>query len=93
MSRNLKKYLRPQIKVKGRVLCNTEKEDLNFIILILRNIMPPKKKKASGDAGKGEKIFKNLCAVCHSMTGHGTGPSLKGAHGAAPASKEGFTYS
>jgi cytochrome c2 len=64
-----------------------------IIILTFRNIMPPKKKKASGDAGKGEKIFKNLCAVCHSMTGHGTGPSLKGAHGSAPASKEGFTYS
>merc|ERR1711990_732057 len=62
-------------------------------ILILRNIMPPKKKKASGDAGKGEKIFKNLCAVCHSMTAHGTGPNLKGAHGSAPASKEGFAYS
>ena len=29
--------------------------------------MPPKK-KAAGDAGKGEKIFKNLCAVCHSFT-------------------------
>ena len=28
--------------------------------------MPPKKKVA-GDAGKGEKIFKNLCAVCHSF--------------------------
>lgn len=27
--------------------------------------MPPKKKVA-GDAGKGEKIFKNLCAACHS---------------------------
>ena len=26
------------------------------------------KKKASGDAGKGEKIFKNLCAVCHSLS-------------------------
>jgi len=31
--------------------------------------------------------------VCHSMSGHGTGPSLKGAHGSAPAAKEGFTYS
>ena len=29
--------------------------------------MPPKK-KASGDASKGEKIFKNLCAVCHSLS-------------------------
>ena len=28
--------------------------------------MPPKKKVA-GDAGKGEKVFKNLCAVCHSF--------------------------
>jgi cytochrome c len=29
--------------------------------------MPPKKKVA-GDPGKGEKVFKNLCAVCHSMS-------------------------
>ena len=28
--------------------------------------MPPKKKVA-GDAGKGEKVFKNLCAVCHNF--------------------------
>ena len=51
------------------------------------------KKKASGDAGKGEKIFKNLCAVCHSMSAHGTGPMLKGVVGSKPASKEGFGYS
>ena len=54
--------------------------------------MPAKKKKA-GDAGKGEKVFKNLCAVCHAMTAHGTGPMLKGAFGSDPASKEGFSYS
>ena len=51
------------------------------------------KKKKAGDATKGEKIFKNLCSVCHSMSAHGTGPNLKGAHGSNPASKEGFTYS
>ena len=27
--------------------------------------MGGKKKKAAGDAAKGEKVFKNLCAVCH----------------------------
>ncbi|MCV6630586.1 MAG: hypothetical protein OIF50_12105 [Flavobacteriaceae bacterium] len=26
------------------------------------------KKKAGGNPAKGEKIFKNLCAVCHSLT-------------------------
>ena len=51
------------------------------------------KKKAAGDAGKGEKIFKNLCAVCHSFTAHGTGPNLSGVVGSNPASKEGFSYS
>ena len=51
------------------------------------------KKKKAGDATKGEKIFKNLCTVCHSMAAHGTGPNLKGAFGSNPASKEGFTYS
>ena len=30
--------------------------------------MPPKKKKASGDAAKGEKVIKNLCGVCHSLS-------------------------
>eukprot|EP00347_Sterkiella_histriomuscorum_P018957 403343510 len=54
--------------------------------------MPPKKKVA-GDAGKGEKLFKNLCAVCHSHSAHGTGPNLSGIVGAAIASKEGFSYS
>ena len=51
------------------------------------------KKKAAGDAAKGEKIFKTLCAVCHSMNAHGTGPMLKGVVGSNPASKEGFAYS
>lgn len=55
--------------------------------------MAPKKKKQAGDAGKGEKTFKNLCAVCHSMTAHNIGPMLKGVVGSAPASKEGFAYS
>jgi cytochrome c len=55
--------------------------------------MGAKKKKAEGDAGKGEKIFKNLCAVCHSMGAHGTGPQLKGAYGSLPGKKEGFGYS
>ena len=54
--------------------------------------MPPKKKVA-GDPGKGEKIFKNLCAVCHSFAAHGTGPNLQGTVGAAVAAKEGFSYS
>merc|ERR1712100_271166 len=56
------------------------------------NKMAPKK-KVEGDAGKGEKLFKSLCAVCHSMTAHGTGPNLKGAHGSQPGTKEGFAYS
>ena len=55
--------------------------------------MAPKGKKVEGDAGKGEKVYKSLCAVCHSMTGHGTGPNLKGVVGSAPAAKEGFAYS
>jgi cytochrome c len=54
--------------------------------------MPPKK-KIEGDKTKGEKIFKNLCAVCHSFAAHGTGPNQKGTPGMQIASKEGFTYS
>ena len=54
--------------------------------------MPAKKKKA-GDAGKGEKIFKTLCAVCHNMKSHGTGPNLAGVVGRTPGTSEGFAYS
>jgi cytochrome c2 len=46
--------------------------------------MPPKKKVA-GDAGKGEKLFKSLCAVCHALGSHGTGPKLGGVYGKAAA--------
>ena len=55
--------------------------------------MPPKKKGAAGDANKGEKIFKNLCAVCHSLSSHSTGPMLGGIVGAPIAGGEGFSYS
>jgi len=51
------------------------------------------KKKAAGDAGKGEKIFKAQCTVCHSVAAHGTGPMLKGTFGAIAGTKEGFSYS
>lgn len=51
------------------------------------------KKKKAGDAGKGEKTFKNLCAVCHNFAANGQGPNLKGVHGSMPASKDGFGYS
>mmetsp|Transcript_2927 Transcript_2927/g.3607 ORF Transcript_2927/g.3607 Transcript_2927/m.3607 type:complete len:109 (-) Transcript_2927:43-369(-) len=55
--------------------------------------MPPKGKGKAGDATKGEKVFKNVCAVCHSFAAHGTGPSLAKVFGSTIASKEGFTYS
>jgi cytochrome c len=55
--------------------------------------MPPKKKKASGDASKGEKVFKNLCAVCHSLSAHSVGPALGAAAGNNIASGDGFAYS
>ena len=55
--------------------------------------MGGKKKKVAGDSGKGEKLFKNLCAVCHNFNTHGTGPNLKGVHGSQPGAKEGFAYS
>ena len=51
-----------------------------------------KKKAVAGDAGKGEKLFKNLCAICHAMGANGTGPALKGAFGNVPQHAEGFTY-
>ena len=50
-------------------------------------------KKKGGDAGKGEKVFKNQCAVCHSFGANGTGPNLKGVSGRMTGTMEGFTYS
>ena len=55
--------------------------------------MPPKKKKAAGSAAAGEKVFKNLCGVCHSLSSHSVGPALGGLPGQNIASSEGFAYS
>ena len=54
--------------------------------------MPPKK-KASGDPAKGERVFKNLCSACHSLSSHSTGPALGGLPGTNISSQEGFNYS
>ena len=55
--------------------------------------MPPKK-KAAGDAAKGEKIFKNLCLQCHEFGKNGSqGPDLKGVIGRFPGTLPGFAYS
>ena len=54
--------------------------------------MPPKK-KAAGDPAKGERVFKNLCSACHSLSSHSTGPALGGLPGTNIASQEGFNYS
>merc|ERR1712216_287033 len=65
------------------------------IIKLIKHIlsMAPKKKKASGDAAKGEKLFKNLCTLCHSLSGHATGPALGGIGGQNIAASDGFSYS
>ena len=52
-----------------------------------------KKKVAAGDATKGERLFKNLCGVCHSLIRHETGPCLAGVGESNIASCEGFAYS
>ena len=49
--------------------------------------------KGKGDAAKGEKVFKNLCAVCHAFDKHGTGPMLGGVVGRKVAESDGFKYS
>ena len=51
------------------------------------------KKKAAGDPGKGEKVFKSQCAVCHALAAHGTGPKLGGVYGREPGTADGFGYS
>merc|ERR1712048_911114 len=44
-------------------------------------------------ASKGEKTFKNLCAVCHSLSSHSVGPALGGLPGQNIAASDGFAYS
>ena len=53
----------------------------------------PAKKKAAGDADKGAKVFKNMCAICHAMGSNGTGPKLGGVVGRPVATADGFSYS
>ena len=55
--------------------------------------MPPKKKKATGNAAQGEKVFKNLCSVCHALSSHSVGPALGGLPGQNIAASDGFAYS
>ena len=55
--------------------------------------MAKKKGKKGGNAAKGEKTFKNLCTVCHSMSSHSTGPAIGGLSGTNIASQDGFSYS
>jgi cytochrome c len=71
---------------------NCRPHSLNNLFSNKQKQMPPKK-KVEGDAGKGEKLFKTLCASCHSFAAHGTGPNLTGIVGANVATKEGFSYS
>jgi cytochrome c len=50
---------------------------------------------ASGDAAKGEQVFKK-CAACHNIApggGNGLGPNLHGIMGAPIAGRAGFAYS
>ena len=55
--------------------------------------MPPKKKKAEGNASAGEKVFKNLCSACHSLSSHSVGPALGGLPGQNIAASQGYAYS
>ena len=55
--------------------------------------MPPKKKKASGNATAGEKVFKNLCSVCHALSSNSVGPALGGLPGVNIAANDGYAYS
>jgi|JI9StandDraft_2_1071091.scaffolds.fasta_scaffold332843_1 cytochrome c len=61
--------------------------------------MGPRKKKAGGGGGgggdpsAGEKIFKNLCSACHTLSAHSTGPALGGLVGTNIASQDSFSYS
>ena len=57
--------------------------------------MPPKKKagKASGNPADGDKVFRSMCAACHSLEANSTGPALGGIVGENIASNPGYSYS
>jgi len=61
--------------------------------------MPPKAPEAkipAGDAAKGEKLFKQKCAQCHTTEkggGHKQGPNMQGLIGRPAGTMAGFSYS
>ena len=67
--------------------------EIYFLTNKIKNQTMPAKKKGGGDADKGAKVFKNMCAICHAMGANGTGPKLQGVVGRPVASAEGFSYS
>ena len=78
----------------GREIVYGREFVLDYLILFSNflNSMPAKK-KGGGDADKGAKVFKNMCAICHAMGANGTGPKLGGVVGRAVATADGFSYS
>ncbi len=47
---------------------------------------------ASGDAAKGEGLFKARCAACHQIGANAVGPDLKGVVGRKAGTAPGFGY-
>ena len=49
--------------------------------------------RAPGDSIQGEKLFRRICAQCHSLTDNRTGPRLGDFYGRTVASVQGYRYS
>lgn len=63
--------------------------------LLMLALILPAAARAAGDPGKGQEVFKEQCAECHSVeAGHNRkGPSLFGVVGRSPASVADYAYS
>ena len=48
---------------------------------------------AEGDAQRGQQLYQQLCAACHSPDYNGVGPAHRGVFGARAGTARGYSYS
>ncbi len=49
--------------------------------------------QANGDIERGQQLYKNRCAACHSLDYNGVGPAHKGVFGRMAGQANSYTYS
>lgn len=49
--------------------------------------------EASGDAARGETVYRERCAACHSLDANRVGPAHRGVYGRRAGAAPGYAYS